>query len=294
MENISDLTVSERVNRNPVCVKLSKDEYVNMATGEVGTYAHSENRGQLGESLRKTSRHVRELINTNVTDCTHVRWVTLTYRENMTDPKRLMRDYELFWKRFMHRCKKENRGNPEYISVIEPQGRGAWHIHALFIWGEDAPFIPNRVLADLWRHGFVSIKQPKDCDNLGAYFSGYLADMPEEDVLALSGEQRLAAQVSAAMNGTAVPVELQTADGDTKKIIKGARMALYPPGINIYRHSQGIRKPTIIKTTYHNAERYLQGSVQTYSQSFEIVDEKGVVVNRIMKASYNKNRKKED
>lgn len=82
MGNITDLTVCERVNRDPVVRKLTKDMYYLLTTGEVREYEHIQNRSQSGDSLRKSIRHIRELINTNVTDCTRVRWVTLTYREH--------------------------------------------------------------------------------------------------------------------------------------------------------------------------------------------------------------------
>ena len=294
MGNITDLTVSERVNRDPVCRKLTKDFYYLITTGEVREYTHIQNRSQSGDSLRKTFRHIRELINTNMTDCACVRWVTLTYRENMTDPKRLYRDFEKFWKRLLYYCNKQGWDKPEYISVIEPQGRGAWHVHALFIWETRAPFIPNATLAELWRHGFVNIRQPKNCDNLGAYFSGYLADMPEEELMMLGDREQTEARAMAAAGGNTEAVEKLDADGKSKKVLKGARMALYPPGINIYRHSRGIKKPTVIDTTYGRAKEALSGSRKTYSRGFEILDENGNVVNRIWKASFNSVRRADE
>ena len=294
MGNITDLTVSARVNHDPICRKISKDLYYLTTTGEVREYEHIQNRAQSGDGLRKSIRHIRELINTNVTDCAHVRWVTLTYRENMTDSKRLYRDYEKFWKRFLYYCEKSGWERPEYISVIEPQGRGAWHVHAFFLWASEAPFIPNAMLAELWRHGFVSIKQPKNCDNLGAYFSGYLADMPEEELMMLGDREQTEARAMAAAGGNTEAVEKLDADGKSKKVLKGARMALYPPGINIYRHSRGIKKPTVIDTTYGRAKEALSGSRKTYSRGFEILDENGNVVNRIWKASFNSVRRADE
>ena len=294
MGNITDLTVSERVNRDPVCRKLTKDLYYLITTGEVKEYDHIQNRAQSGDSLRKTFQHIRELINTNVTDCTHVRWVTLTYRENMMDSKQLYKDFEKFWKRFLYFCEKSGYEQPQYISVIEPQGRGAWHVHALFLWETRAPFIPNATLAELWRHGFVNIRQPKNCDNLGAYFSGYLADMPEEELMMLGDREQTEARAMAAAGGNTEAVEKLDADGKSKKVLKGARMALYPPGINIYRHSRGIKKPTVIDTTYGRAKEALSGSRKTYSRGFEILDENGNVVNRIWKASFNSVRRADE
>lgn len=50
--------------------------------------------------------------------------VTLTYRENMVDRDRLMRDFDVFMKRL-------RRLVPDlhYVAVAERQKRGAWHMH---------------------------------------------------------------------------------------------------------------------------------------------------------------------
>ena len=50
--------------------------------------------------------------------------VTLTYRENMCDRDRLMRDFDVFMKRL-------RRLVPDlhYVAVAERQKRGAWHMH---------------------------------------------------------------------------------------------------------------------------------------------------------------------
>lgn len=210
----------------------------------------------------------------------------------MTDKERLYRDYEKFWKKFAYSLRKNNIAIPEYITVVEPQGRGAWHIHGLFIWNVKAPFIANDVLAEIWGHGFVSIKQPQNCDNLGAYFSAYLADYPTEKILALSDKEREKAMVaSAATNHGLAEIEKTSQEGTKKKIIKGARLAMYPPGMNLFRHSKGIKKPEVIKTTYGEAQKQLSNQVQTYRQVYEIYDDEGNYKNRILKASYNSKRK---
>ena len=45
---------------------------------------------------------LRDLLNTNIADPSHCRWVTLTYKENMTDPKRLYTDFDKFNKRMIN------------------------------------------------------------------------------------------------------------------------------------------------------------------------------------------------
>lgn len=287
MGHITDLTVCDTVTYEPVCKRLSKDYYLDTRTGEVKEYNHIANRLQCFESLRKSMQHIRALINSNVTNSRHVRWITLTYKENMTDHVRLYHDFEKFWKRFVYYCKKQGYEKPEYITVIEPQGRGAWHIHGLFLWSRKAPFIPNDTLADLWGHGFVNIKEPDVCDNLGAYFTAYLTNMEIEEIESIPDEEKNIAYVAASIIATVEPMEKQD-----KKILKGARLALYPPGINIVRHSRGIKYPEVNRTTYGKAMKYLKGAAETYCQSFQILDTEGEPINRILKASYNFKRKK--
>ena len=104
----------------------------------------------------------------------NVRWITLTYAENMTDTDRLYFDFKDFNKRFQYYCKINGYSKPEYIVMMEPQGRGAWHCHLLYIWDCKAPYVANKTLRDLWGHGFVKIKKLDNCDNVGAYLTAYL------------------------------------------------------------------------------------------------------------------------
>lgn len=291
MGNIADLLVYDNKIKEPSCIKLSKDCYLNTETGEVKDYKHISNRSECYDSIRKTMRKIRALINANAVHARYIRWITLTYRENMTDRERLYSDFDKFWKRFLYYLKKEKLSKPEYISVVEPQGRGAWHIHAIFIWKENAPFIANEILARVWRHGYVSIKQPKNCDNLGAYFTAYLANMPAEDVDALDDNEKSRVLAAASLAGNVEPTEVVDNVGQKKKVIKGSRLGMYPPGMNIYRHSRGVKQPEIMRTTYGYASKLLAESTETFRQSFEIVDELGRRKNRILKASYNSKRK---
>ena len=183
MGHITEVVTMQKRCVGPPVVRIDKDHFMDLRTGELLEYEHIENRAESTDSIRRTLSHIRALINTNVTVPENCRWVTLTYSENMTDTKRLYMDYERFWKRFCYWCKINGHEKPEYITVQEPQGRGAWHIHAFFIWPVKAPFIPNNeVLWNLWGQGFTKIKSLDNCDNIGAYFSAYLGDMPLDEV----------------------------------------------------------------------------------------------------------------
>lgn len=151
MGNILEVVTMQKPVSPPPIRKIDADHYVDLRTGEVFDYERGDTRADSLQGIRRTLAHIRNLVNTNVTEPENVRWVTLTYAENMTDTKRLYRDYEKFWKKFLYWCKRNGISKPEYINVIEPQGRGAWHCHVFFIWDEKAPYIPNNdVLQPMW------------------------------------------------------------------------------------------------------------------------------------------------
>ena len=172
----------------------------------------------------------------------------------MTDTKKLYSDYFKFWKRFCYWCKTNGYGKPEYISVIEPQGSGAWHVHSFFIWSEKAPFIPNDKMAELWGQGFTKTKQPQDCDNVGAYFSAYLGDMPLDEVQHMSKDKQLQA-----LSASGQVDEKEFADDagavKKKKFVKGGRLFLYPPGMNIIRSSKGVKQPEVEYMSREKAQK---------------------------------------
>ena len=290
MGNVTQVTTFQKRPTAPPIRKLNKESYLDLRSGEVCDYEHIENRAGCKDSIRKTLAWIRALINTNVIEPKNCRWVTLTYAENMTDTKRLYEDYKRFWQRFCYWCKANGHGKPEYISVIEPQGRGAWHVHAFFIWDTSAPFIPNEeVLEKLWQQGFTNCKQPTDCDNIGAYFSAYLADLPLDEVEKLPPDE-----MKKALDGHEVKtVDFTNAQEQTKskKFVKGGRLYLYPPGMNIVRRSKGIKDPVEEWTTSKKAKEKISSAKLTFSSVFEVLNDDGQPVNKLLKEYYNSKRK---
>src|SRR5690606_16896627 len=156
--------------------KLHKDRYLEIATVEIKEFTHSENRQQNYNSLRQTFKKLRYLINNNFTGKGNELHVILTYKKNMKDPKQLYSDFDKFIKRIRYEYKKES--SIDYLCVVEPQGRGAWHCHVLMRFNDlDTIFIQNKDLRALWGLGFVTIKSLNEVDNIGAYLSAYLADV---------------------------------------------------------------------------------------------------------------------
>ena len=257
-------------------VKIDKDHYALLDTGEVFEYDHSENKSECYNSVRRTLSRLRAIINANCVDENKMRWVTLTYAENMTDSKQLYKDFEKFCKRFAYWCKKNGIDKPEYIAVAEPQGRGAWHMHIVWIFSNTAPFIANNeVLEPLWGHGFTSIKAVHGCDNIGAYFSAYLADMPLEDFQ--KAEIKGSYPIKYVEMGDAEKKAQEGTEGKRKAFVKGARLTLYPTGMNIYRCSRGIVPPvvTTISSDEYEKKKASAGTL-TFSHACNVVSDSAV------------------
>lgn len=223
--NITDVLYMNHWNTESKIIKLSKDDYLVKATGDIKQFQHSENRAENENSFKQTFTKLRNLINANTQDISKCKWITLTYAENMTDPIRLNKDF----KKFIRKMRKEF-GAFEYIQATEPQERGAWHIHLLLIFDNTAPFIPNNHLSDIWGQGFTKTKKlDPNNDNVGAYLTAYMTDVeltPETQKEALNRE-----------------IIIKEVDGKPKKIIKGGRLYMYPPGFNFYTASRGVKRP---------------------------------------------------
>lgn len=242
--------------------KLSADLYADKQTGEVKEFQHHKNRAEDKASVAQSLRKLRDLINANLEDPETALWVTLTYRENMRDPMRLYEDYRRFWQRLRYCLNKRGQVNAEYIIAAEPQGRGAWHLHCLFLFPGKAPFIPNTEMARLWGHGFTKTKSLRGIGNPGLYLTAYLGDM--ELTEAIKGGQQ--------HNG-----HLTESRDKSKAIVKGARLKLYPPGFNLFRHSRGVKLPEIRQTTEGEALAEVDGAQLAYEKTISLTGESGTV-----------------
>ena len=118
MGNISEIMYSDNYYSECSIVKLSKEAYLDKRDGEIKQFQHTENRACNLKSISKSLGRLRDYLNTNITDVSKCRWVTLTYAENMTDTKRLYEDFKAFNKKLRRYLKV----NYEYIVAMEPQG----------------------------------------------------------------------------------------------------------------------------------------------------------------------------
>jgi len=275
---ILEVTACSRYNNECYIRKLDKDHYMDVRTGEVFESQHIDSRADDKNSVRVSLSRLRDLINTNVTERKNVHWCVLTYKENMTDTKRLYDDFRKCVQRLRYYHEKQGLPPFEYIVAMEPQGRGAWHAHLLIIYQKKAPFIPNAVLAKIWGYGFVKIKSLKDIDNVGAYFTSYLSDIDISEETIPIGEVLHGKPPIKNVNG--------------KRYIKGARLHLYPPNFKLYRISKGIKPPTVENTTEAQAMEKVGAATPTFERTVELVDPESNFSIVITKRYYNRNRKK--
>lgn len=259
------------------------EQFVICSTGEIKDIEHHSTRKDNKKGLYKTFANCRGVINANVTDVSKVRWCTLTYAENMTDPKQLYKDFMLFNKRFQYYCKTKGYSKPEYIVMMEPQGRGAWHAHLLYIWQDiKAPYISNQEFREMWSHGFVRIKKLDNVDNVGAYLTAYLGDMEINEI-----DNKLDY-----IGSECKVIEM---DEDGKKVkkafVKGARLDLYPSNFNMIRCSRGIKRPVSEMMSQDTAKEKVLGATKTFESAIKLIDSENDFESVIIKEQYNKIRK---
>lgn len=285
MGNVVEIQyMSHRNTKQTIQMLEGGEQFVICSTGEIKDVEHHKTRKDNRKGLYKTFANARAVINANVTDVSKVRWCTLTYEENMTDTKRLYDDFKKFNMRFQHYCKNNGYTNPEYIVMMEPQGRGAWHAHLLYIWQDmKAPYIPNEVFRNLWRHGFVRIKKLDNVDNVGAYLTAYLGDMEinEMDATKVSGKKC-----------KVVEVEDENGKKVSKAIIKGGRLDLYPANFNMLRCSRGVKRPVEEMMCQDQASKKVLGATKTFESAVKLTDIENDFETVIIREQYNKVRGK--
>lgn len=285
MGNVVEVQYMSRRNcKQTIQMLQGGEQFVICATGEIKDVEHHNTRKDNKKGLYKTFANARAVINANVTDVSKVRWCTLTYAENMTDPKRLYMDFQQFNQRFQYYCKTHGYSKPEYIVMMEPQGRGAWHAHLLYIWQDmKAPYIPNEDFRELWGHGFVRIKKLDNVDNVGAYLTAYLGDMELDEMV----EQNLD------LSGKVKVVEVDE-DGKRikKSIVKGARLNMYPANFNMLRCSRGVKRPVAEMMSQEEANKKVSAATKTFESAIKLVDNENDFETVIIREQYNKVRVK--
>lgn len=275
MGSIYELCYCEHKNNKATIQLLDKEHYTKLSTGEVFECKHISNRADSKAQISQSLKRLRDYINTNVVEPKNCKWITLTYKENMKDTKKLYIDFKNFIKRFKYKY-----GHFEYIVAMEPQERGAWHCHCIIIFDKKAPFIPNKIIETLWQHGFTKTNKLDDIDNIGAYLTAYLGDMEYKEEYG-----------SEMLYNIKVVEEIGTQKlKEPKKFIKGGRLHLYPPNFNLYRISRGIKQPTKEYMQYSFIKEKAGLCEPTYSKSIKLTDIDNNFSNKIIYEYYNTKR----
>jgi len=118
-------------------------------------------------------RYISRLISVNYEEQT--KFLTLTFKENITDVEITNPLFNQFTKRLRRYLDKQHSGvELKYIAVWERQKRGAIHYHLVLF---SFPYTQKKKLQEIWGHGFVQVNQV-DHENphaIGNYISKYIA-----------------------------------------------------------------------------------------------------------------------
>lgn len=271
MNHIVEVQYMQKRNNKNNILKLNSDEYLVLDTQEIKQFKKTTKRSDSKNSLYQTFKRLRYLINNNFTGARNELFVTLTYADNMTDKDILYKDVDKFLKRL--RYKYNAITSIDYINVVEPQNRGAWHCHILLRFNDlEEVFISNEDMFELWGHGFVTVKAIDKVDNVGAYLTAYLTDISLDDYLDINNSE----------------FNHEVKNVNNKKFVKGGRLSLYPPGMKIYRSSRGIKKPDRFDVPFEYIKKYVSSEQLTYSREISI--ETDDFTNQIIYLHYNLKR----
>lgn len=124
--------------------------------------------------MKRARQDLRRIINTNVgaygSDVT-CKFVTLTFRKNITDLKSANYEFTKFMQRLNYFMYGDKKAHIKYSVVPEFQKRGSVHYHVMFY---NIPYVKADKLADIWGQGFIKINKIDNVDNVGAYVCKYM------------------------------------------------------------------------------------------------------------------------
>lgn len=285
MGHITEIQYMQKMNHTATIKKLSKDEYCDLATGEIKEFKHMDVRTDSYNSLRQTFKKLRYLINNNFRGRKNELFVTLTFKPDETGWRPMVGDNKYLSKCFtaFNRKLQAKYGveNVQFIRVLEPHADGHAHYHVLLRFdGYKSIYIPNDELAEMWGQGLVTVHSLKNVDNIGAYVSAYLTDVE-------FNEKTDAGTVFKAMQEDR-RLEIKKVDGEEKKFIKGGRLHMYPSGKQIYNKSKDMSMPERERMTYKKAKKIVGSAEPHYSKKYEIESED--FTNTVIFQQYNSER----
>lgn len=131
----------------------------------------------------------------------------------------------------------------KYSVAIEASADKSYHCHFLFYFDKAAPDIKK----ELWKKGeayIIHIKKNEDIKNIIAYLISHLRDMPEDEYKQAFPTRAI---------DEIANYKCIDGDFDKKKIVKNARLELYPEKFRLIRHSKGLKRASKEYKTYKDA-----------------------------------------
>jgi hypothetical protein len=152
----------------------ARNGLLGMVDDRSDTLRREEYEGKRKDNASRASMAFRRLILSNLGGSELPLLLTCTYAENQCDIRQGYKDFCSFIQALRYKFGKVFR----YIAVPEFQKRGAVHFHALF-WGLPQATSETerhtRLVAGLWGHGFVYLKETDGNDKLSSYLAKYMA-----------------------------------------------------------------------------------------------------------------------
>lgn len=148
-------------------------------SGRVRDKTEDEKLAILQRSLSRTRKHLTRLINANSREWYddagvpfEPKFLTLTFKENLTDLTIANKHFTYFLKRFNYQLTHTKANHFKYAVVPEFQKRGAVHFHAVLF---NLGWFDANELAEIWEHGFIKLNKVETVRNVGTYMTKYLS-----------------------------------------------------------------------------------------------------------------------
>ncbi len=134
--------------------------------------------GRDAESARRARSIIARVVSSNFGNIRRgfvkgrsVKFLTLTYAENMQERARLYTDYIKMIDALEYRLEEK----VQYLAVPERQKRGAYHAHCILL----CSYIPLKVMKEIWSkdigRGSFDLQKARGADNCGAYLAKYIS-----------------------------------------------------------------------------------------------------------------------
>jgi len=180
--------------------------------------------GKRQDNVVRASMVFRRTILANLGGDSYPLLLTCTYKDNQTSVVQGYKDFSSFIKALRYKFGKVFK----YIAVPEFQKRGAVHFHVM-LWGLPNTVIEEerctRLVAGIWRHGYVDMIQTDGRPQLSSYLTKYMAkNFTDYRLMGIKAytcsRNLLRPQIVNGISGYGLDVTLEESGADTPEIDK--------------------------------------------------------------------------